>query len=145
MTKRFSAMALLALALAGAVWAAPAVAQNCGEDMQKLVQRRVAAMETIKKIADSAKATHKQIDPEVFCAKSGGLIAADKAVTAYFEKNKDWCQIPDEVVANFKTAVTQDIGMSGKACKVAAQLKKMKEQAANGGGPQVQPLPAGPL
>ena len=145
MAKRSSAIASLALALVGAVWAAPAFAQNCGEDMQKLVQRRVAEMATMKKIADSAKAEHKQIDPEVFCAKSGGLVAADNAVTAYFQKNKDWCQVPDEVIANFKTAATQDAGMSGKACKVAAQLKKMKEQAANGGGPQVQPLPAGPL
>ena len=34
-----------------------------------------------------------------------------------------------------------------KACVVAEKIKKMKEQAAQGGGggPQAQPLPAGPL
>ncbi len=145
MTKRSSAIASLALALAGVAGAAPVFAQSCGEDMQKLVQRRMVEMETIRKVADSAKAVHKQIDPEVFCAKSGGLIAADKAMGDYFEKNKDWCQIPDEAIANFKATAAQDSGMAGKACKVAGELKKMKEQQANGGGPQAQPLPAGPL
>jgi hypothetical protein len=145
MTMRFTAMASLALAFAGMIWAAPAVAQNCSEDVQKLVQRRVAEMQTINKIAQSAKAAHKQIDPVVFCAKSGGLLSADKAMGDYLEKNKDWCQIPDEFVANFKATAAQDAGTSGKACKVAAQFKKMKEQADSGGGPQAQPLPAGPL
>ena len=145
MTRRFFAMASLALALAGVAWAAPALAQSCGDDLQKLAQRRQAEMETIRKIADAAKAAHKQIDAEVFCAKSSGLVSVDKAMGAYFEKNKDWCQVPDEVVANFKTAAAQDAGMSSKACKVAGEMKKAKEQAENGGGPQVQPLPAGPL
>ena len=40
----------------------------------------------------------------------------------------------------------KNAGFNAKACKVAAKIKKMKEQAAQGGGgPQAQPLPAGPL
>ena len=79
------------------------------------------------------------------CAKSGGLLHAEEALIAYMEKNKDWCSFPDDAINNLKTSHEKDVGFSAKACKVAAQIKKMKEQAAQGGGAQAQPLPAGPL
>ena len=143
MTKRTSAMAAFALALAGAAWAAPALAQSCGDDLQKLSTRREAEMATINDLVKAAKG--KQVDPSIFCAKSAGLITAENAMIAYLEKNKDWCQIPDEAIANLKGNHAKNVGFAAKACKVAAELKKMKEQQANGGGPQAQPLPTGPL
>ena len=136
-------MASLALALAGAAWATPALAQSCGDDMQKLSQRREAEMASINDLIKSAKG--KQLDPAVFCAKSGGLIATENTMIAYMEKNKDWCGFPDEAIGNLKANHAKSATFAAKACKVAAEMKKMKDQQANGGGPQVQPLPAGPL
>jgi len=131
----------LALALAAA-FSAPAWA-DCGSDMQKLAQVRNVEMQ---KINDFAKAAHgKPLDPEAFCVKSVGLLHAEEALIAYMEKNKDWCSFPDEAINNLKTSHAKNAGFNGKACQVAAKIKKMKEQAAQGGGPQVQPLPAGPL
>ena len=50
------------------------------------------------------------------------------------------------MIDQLKATHAKSIGFSNKACNVAAQMKKMKEQAAEGGGaPQAQPLPAGPL
>jgi hypothetical protein len=143
MTMRSSAMASLALALAGAAWAAPAFAQSCGDDLQKLSQRREAEMATINTIIKASKG--KQLDPSVFCSKSGGLMTAENAMIAYMEKNKEWCGIPDESLDSLKANHTKSAAFAAKACKVAAEMKKAKEQAANGGGPQAQPLPAGPL
>jgi len=131
----------LALALAAA-FSAPAWA-DCGSDMQKLAQVRNVEMQ---KINDFAKAAHgKPLDPEAFCVKSVGLLHAEEALIAYMEKNKDWCSFPDEAIANLKASHAKNAGFNAKACQVAAKIKKMKEQAAQGGGPQVQPLPAGPL
>ena len=143
MTKRSSAIASLALALAGAAWAAPAFAQSCGDDMQKLSQRREAEMATMGSVIKAAKG--KQVDPTVFCSKSGGFIAAENALIAYMEKNKDWCGVPDDVIDNLKANHAKSVAFAAKACKAAGELKKMKEQQADGGGPQAQPLPAGPL
>ena len=143
MTMRSTAMASLALALAGAAWAAPALAQSCGDDLQKLSQRRETEMATINTVIKAAKG--KQLDPTVFCAKSGGLIAAENAMIAYMEKNKDWCGIPDETLDTLKANHVKSAAFAAKACKVAGEMKKAKEQAADGGGPQAQPLPAGPL
>ena len=143
MTMRSTAMASFALALAGATWAAPALAQSCGDDLQKLGQRREAEMATINSVIKASKG--KQLDPTVFCAKSGGLVSAENAMIAYMEKNKDWCGIPDETIASLKANHARSAAFAAKACKVAGEMKKAKEQAANGGGPQAQPLPAGPL
>jgi hypothetical protein len=143
MTMRSFAMASLALALAGVAWATPALAQSCGDDMQKLSQRREAEMATLNTLIKASKG--KQLDPTVFCAKSGGLMSAENAMIAYMEKNKEWCGIPDEALDGLKANHVKSAAFAAKACKVAAEFKKMKDQQANGGGPQVQPLPAGPL
>jgi len=137
-------MLVLGLSLSGAAWAAPSFAQqSCGEDLQKFAQRREAELTVINNLVKSAHG--KQLDPAVFCAKSAGLNAAEGAMIAYMEKNKDWCQIPDEALAQLKANHAKTLAFSNKACTVAAQMKKMKEQQAAGGGPQVQPLPTGPL
>jgi len=144
MTRRFTTMLFLALSLGGAGWAAPSYAQqNCGDDLQKLAQQREAQLALINYLVKSAHG--KQLDPAVFCAKSAGLNAAENAMIAYMSKNKDWCQVPDEALAQLKANHVKSAAFSARACAVAAQMKKVKEQQAQGGAPQVQPLPTGPL
>jgi hypothetical protein len=133
-----SATALfVAVGLSGSAYA------DCGSDMQKLAQERNTQLEVVNNFAKSFHG--KPMDPEQFCAKSAGLIRAETALIAYMEKNKDWCSFPDEAISQLKEHHAKNAGFNAKACSVAAQMKKMKEQAAQGGGPQVQPLPAGPL
>jgi hypothetical protein len=143
-------LALPAFAL-GVLIAGPAFAAgDCATDLQKLAARREAAMQGINQIVAAAKG--KKLDPEAFCVRSRPLNGAEDAMLAYMVKNKDWCQIPDDAVANLKAAHAKSIAFSAKACSVAAQVEKMKKQAAQAqqqqqqaGAPQVQPLPAGPL
>ena len=134
---------MVALSLAGVAWAAPSFAQSCGDDLKQLAQRREAQLVSINTLVKAAKG--KPLDPVAFCAKSGGLISVENAMIAYMEKNKDWCQIPDEAIAALKANHVKSAEFSAKACKVAAEIKKMKDQQAQGGAPQVQPLPTGPL
>jgi hypothetical protein len=127
----------LAIGLTGPAYA------DCGSDMQKLAEVRNTQLQIVN---DFAKSFHgKPMDPEGFCAKSAGLIRAESALIAYMERNKDWCSFPDEAISSLKEHHAKNAQFNTKACTVAAQMKKMKEQAAQGGGPQAQPLPAGPL
>src|SRR3569833_1002525 len=143
-------LALPAFAL-GVLIAGPALATgDCATDLQKLAARREAAMQGITEIVAAAKG--KQLAPEALCARSRPHTSAEEAMLAYMVKNKDWCQIPDDAIANFKASHSKSVAFGGKACAVAAQIEKMKKQAAQaqqqqqaGGAPQVQPLPAGPL
>ena len=133
----------LAFAFLAAI-SAPAFA-DCGQDMQKLAQARNVEMQ---KVNDFAKSFHgKPMDPAAFCAKTGGLLHAEEALISYMEKNKDWCSFPDDAIEGLKTSHAKNAAFNAKACTVAEKIKKMKEQAAQGGGggPQAQPLPAGPL
>ena len=127
-----------------AAFAAPAFA-DCGQDMQKLAQARNVEMEKVNSYAKSFKG--KPMDPAGFCAKTSGLLRAEEALIAYMTKNKDWCSFPDDAINNLKAGHVKNAGFNSKACKVASQIQKMKEQAAQGAaaGPQAQPLPAGPL
>jgi hypothetical protein len=130
----------LAVGLSGSAYA------DCGSDMQKLAEARNTQLEIVNNFAKSFHG--KPLDPEAFCGKSSGLVRAETALIAYMEKNKDWCSFPDEAISQLKEHHAKNLAFSSKACTVAAQMKKMKEQAAQGGaaaGPQAQPLPAGPL
>ena len=49
------------------------------------------------------------------------------------EKNKDWCSFPDDAINNLKASHGKNAGFNAKACTVAQKIKKMKEQAAQGG------------
>ncbi len=138
------------LGLALIVGVAPAFAdQDCGGDLQKLAARREVALKSINEMV--ANAHGKKLDPEAFCARSRPLNAAEDAMLAYMVKNKDWCQIPDDAVNQLKISHAKSVAFGGKACMVAAQIKKMKSQAAaqaaqqGSGAPAEQPLPAGPL
>ena len=137
-----------ALSLFIAFLAAPqaAMAQDCQTDLQKLSQQREAQIAVVNGLVKAAKG--KPLDPTVFCAKTSGLNAVESSMIAYMTKNKDWCSIPDDVVDQLKANHAKSLAFTAKACNAAAQQKKMQEQAAQGGGlggPQVQPLPAGPL
>ena len=71
MTTRGSPILLLGLALASVGWATPSLAQSCGEDIQKLSQRRDAEMTAINEMVKASKG--KPLDPIEFCNKSGPL------------------------------------------------------------------------
>jgi hypothetical protein len=133
------------------VGTAPAfAAQDCAADLQGLAGKREAALKNINALV--AAAHGKKLDPEAFCSRSGPLTSAEDAMLAYMVKNKDWCQIPDDAIAQLKESHAKSAAFGAKACTVAMQIKKMKSQAAqaqaqaaHGGAPTVQPLPTGPL
>jgi hypothetical protein len=153
-TGRSSMSKFLAVALtcAGIACTAPALAaDDCATALQKLAGRRDAALKNINAMVTGAKG--KKLDPIAFCARSRPLNQAEDAMIAYMIKNKDWCQIPDDTIAQLKATHAKSLAFGGKACTVAAQMEKMKKQAAEaaqqggglGGAPAQQPLPTGPL
>jgi len=140
---RFGALAL-ALTLSAACGVPAALAQSCNDDIGKMSQERQAAMKTINDMVAAAKG--KQMDPSAFCVKAAPLNAIEVKLLAYLQKNQDWCAIPDAFIDQLKAAHAKSVAFSGKACKVAAEMKKMKEAGASGNGPAAAPqLPAGPL
>ena len=107
-------------------------------------------MAQIQVLNSLGKAGKGKMDPNAACPAAKKLVGIEGEMLAYMSKNKDWCNIPDNVVDSFKQARAKTQNFAGQACTVAAKMKKMmeqqREQAANGGGFGAPPkLPSGPL
>ena len=138
------ALSLFALVAGSLMLNATAFAdQNCGEDLKRLSMKREAELTRINGLVHAAKG--KPLDPATFCSQSAGLNAAENALIAYMEKNKDWCSVPDDALAAMKANHAKSAAFAAKACAVAAQMKKQQAAGAASNAPQAPALPAGPL
>jgi hypothetical protein len=110
---------------------APAIAQSsvCQEG-QKLMSER----QTLTEQLNNSAGKDKKLDPKVACSAFGKLGTNSDAIVKWMETNKDWCQIPDQVLANFKSEQAKVKELRGHACKVAAQATQMEKQAREGAG-----------
>jgi hypothetical protein len=129
---------LCALALFCAV-GGTAFAEDCSTEIGALSKRRQAIIDDLNKIAKSSP--KGQLDPAASCPKLKTLAVAEQQLLAYLTKNKDWCQVPDDAVANFTAAAEKSKTIAAKACAVAEQIKKGLQTGA-AAGPK---LPSGPL
>lgn len=117
---------------------------DCNEDIAKLTQKRQAV---IDKLNELAKGSKNELDPITSCPRLRALVAAEKDLISYLKKNKDWCNIPDDAIANISDSSSKSSNIANQACKVAAQMKKAQEQQAIDAlhsAPRPK-LPAGPL
>jgi hypothetical protein len=131
-----AAFALASLLAFAAV--APTFAGDCNTDIGKLMKARQSIIDKLNKLV--ATAPKHQLDPTTSCGSLRELAAAERELTAYLTKNKDWCQVPDSAVANIEASAKKTATIAGNACRVAEQIKK--NQDALGTGPA---LPHGPL
>ena len=134
-----AALALALLAGGGAR------AQSCQEDFQKLSMKRMGAIQSLNNLGKAGKG---KMDPAAACPVAKKLAGIETEMLNYMSKNKEWCNIPDNVVDGFKQARTKTQTFATQACAAAVKMKQMQEQAAQGGGPGMAPpqrLPAGPL
>ncbi len=131
--------------LPAAAWA------DCNVDMAALAAKRSAA----SALLDANKKAHAgKLDPVSACPQLKALAAAQGAMVSYMTTNKDWCALPDKVVADSAAAQAQIGGFAVKACGMIAKMKQMQvlqaQQAAAAAQQQqaqvpALKLPAGPL
>ena len=67
--------------------------------------------------------------PRVACGAFGKLVSNGETGLKWFETNKDWCQVPDQFVENFKADHDKIKDMRGKACALVSKMEKMQNQA----------------
>lgn len=121
----------------------PVRADDCQSDIANFNKKRQGAIEQLNSLAKGGK---KQLDPVAACPRLKNLVSIERQLVAYLTKNKDWCNVPDEALANISASASKSETLQTQACNVAAQVKKMQAQQASGlNVPQGQKLPAGPL
>ncbi len=144
--KSTSTIAALA---AGTFLACAGVAQaqssSCQTDFQKVMEPRQALIARINGFR-TKRPTAGQA-----CSTLGSLVAADRKVISWMTENKDWCQIPDQLIEQLQTASAQASRSRATACQAAknqanqvARARQQQQGAAPAVGSGVR-LPQGAL
>jgi hypothetical protein len=115
------------LAAAGLiVSAAPALAQVSGcAQGQKYLQTHQTLSEKLNNLKDK----NNKIDPVAACGLLSKLDNNADSMLKWMNTNKDWCQVPDQLIQNLKEGQTNLAKAKGQACKVAAQVREMQKKA----------------
>jgi hypothetical protein len=131
--------------LAFSAFSGGARAQVCNEDLAVFGKQRNSEIESLNSIS---KAHDNKLDPIAACPHLRKMKEIEAKMAAYMVKNKDWCNIPDDFLNNFKANSERTTKIAEQACALAAKAKQMQQ---NGGGagignlPPPPKLPAGPL
>lgn len=142
-------VALKKLLLVGVVmlgcclWSNGAFAQSCNDDLAAMGKARNAEIEALNAIS---KSHGNKLDPIAACPHLRKMKDIEQKMSAYLTKNKDWCNIPDEFIANFKAGTEHTGQIAQQACELAEKAKKMQQNGGSMGNlPPPPKLPAGPL
>ncbi|MBM3608611.1 MAG: hypothetical protein FJX29_09200 [Alphaproteobacteria bacterium] len=122
------AVALVTVLAASLTAAPPAQAQSSCQNDFSIIQgkreKQIAALNAM------AKRSRGKLDPAAACPRLRALAATETEMLAYMRKNKAWCSIPDELIAQVEKGRAGTQNMAGQACKVAGQIAVMKRRAA---------------
>jgi hypothetical protein len=126
------ACALAAPAVLGSGSAALAQSPACQGDFEKVMGPRMALIQRINGFRNR-RPTAAQA-----CQTLRSLRAADLRLIKWMSDNKDWCQIPDETIAQAQAGTQNTVRAQNQACGAASQqarqLRQLQEQQAGGGG-----------
>lgn len=117
-----------AFTAAGLLMTAPAFAQSGScQDGQKILVERQSLVQQINKLSNGGK--KKQLDPRAACGIFTKLVTNGDAGIKWLNDNKDWCQIPDQIVQNFSEDHKRAQNFKGQACQAAAKMAEMEKKA----------------
>jgi hypothetical protein len=122
-------LTLMAALAAGGIFAsAPAFAQSSAcVDGQKILVERQEIIKQVSALTGGGK--KKQIDPRAACTVFGKLVTNGDAGLKWMTTNKDWCQVPDQVLQNFEQDHKRAQTFKGQACGAAAKMAEMEKRA----------------
>lgn len=148
LARPFALAAFAALAAALAPGEAAAQASTCQTDFQKVMEPRMKLIERINGYRT------KRPTPGQACSTLGELVAADGKLLGWLGENKEWCQIPDQLIEQLQEASGQASRSRGQACTAAKNQAsavaraRAQQRAAQGGAPAAGSgvrLPSGAL
>jgi hypothetical protein len=119
---------------------------DCNSDFAALMTKRMTEINALNKIS---KAGGGKLDPVAACPRLRSLAAAEGQVVGYMTKNKEWCNLPDDMVSKMSATQAKTQTYAAKACGLVAKIKQMQAQQQKQAQSQMQEqavkLPAGPL
>ncbi len=106
---------------------APAQASPCQEVGTHLNERK-SLVDAIQKLSGK----NKKMDAKAACAAFGKLVTNGNVTIKSAELNKDWCQIPDQLIESIKADHEKITKIRGQACGAAAKQAELEKKAREG-------------
>lgn len=119
---------LVAISSLGAGYAG-ALTPSCQADLDK---HGSARLEVIQRINAFGK---KRPTAKVACGTFGELVSAEAKMLKWMDDNKDWCQLPEAFIEDFRKGTQQGLKARGQICTAA------KREAAGAGAAPRGPAP----
>ncbi|KAA2241056.1 hypothetical protein [Salinarimonas soli] len=132
---RTTRLLIVCATLAGAAFAASAaMAQNSGcADGQEILAKRRGLIERLNTLNKN-----KKMDPRSACKTFGDLVSNGNTAIKWMETNKDWCQVPANLIDGMKADNDRATKFRTQACQAASKVAEMerraKQQQQSGGG-----------
>jgi hypothetical protein len=141
--KTWAAVTMVAgTVLLGAGVPAMAMPESCQKDLNTYAEARMGAINRINGFKG------KRPTATQACSAFGALVSSEDKMIKWMEANKEWCQIPDTLLADLKKGSAQGIKVRGQACSAAKKEAQMRAQARQGAPAAARPavrLPQGAL
>ncbi len=115
--------ALAAVALLALGGAAQAQSASCQTDFQKVMEPRQKLIDRINGFRN------KRPTATQACSTLGSLVAADRKLIDWMTENKDWCQIPDQLIEQVQQASGQASRSRANACQAAKNQANQQARA----------------
>lgn len=114
-----------------AIGAMPALAltPSCQAEMEKITTSRQSAVDRVNGFSK------KRPTATQACAAFNTLVAADKKLLDWMTSNKDWCQVPDQLIEQVQEAREQANKVRDQACSAAKKEAQMRRNAPPAAGP----------
>ena len=113
---RSARIAAVAIVLSSAAEIIPVSAkQSCAEDLNKLAQRREAALKVLNDIVKVYQ--NQALPPDVYCPSHADLEATEAPLLVYMIKNRDICKIPDSAINGLRDAMTRTRQFGQRYCQ----------------------------
>lgn len=106
-----------------------AITPSCQEEMNKITTSRQSAIDRVNGFAK------KRPSATQACSAFGTLVSADKKLLDWMTSNKDWCQVPDQLIEQLQDAQQQAAKVRDQACTAAKKEAEMRRNAAPAAGP----------
>jgi hypothetical protein len=112
-SKIFGAAVLLGMSFFIPTSGAQAQASNCQADFQKVMGPRQTLIERINGFRNKRPSAGQA------CSTLGQLVSADGRLIKWLTENKDWCQIPDQLIEQVQGSTGQASRSRAQACGAA--------------------------
>ncbi len=145
--RRVPVLALAAAALLAGMASASAQSNPCQDEFQALMTKHQEVMKSLSSLGNNkskpANFDEARSRASKACAGLAPAVASFERINTWATNNKDFCQLPDKMLADVGQGLANMKKSRANACGAVSQLDAQKKKAEQAGAMGMPSLPGG--